>query len=99
MNSLNIAIDFSGTWNRDHETFMVVSELLQDHGHNVFIVTNRKPRQKGFVEEKVLQAHIEPSQVYFAGLTPKRQYMRNEGIEIDIWIDDEPESVFGLTNL
>jgi len=99
MNTLNIAIDFDGTWNRDHDTFMTISEIFQDRGHRVFIVTNRKPRQKKFVEEVVLQGPIEDHQLFFCGLTPKRQFMKDQGITIDIWIDDEPESVFGLTDL
>lgn len=88
---MKIAIDFDGTFAEDPGMFGDIVQCMQDHGHKVYIVTNRLERQKKFVEEVVL-SECEASIIY-AGAVPKAYYMKEQGIDIDLWIDDKPESI------
>jgi hypothetical protein len=91
MKKTTFAFDFDNTISRDPESFYTFMEELRDKGHNVYVVTARRPNifpddfdevmDRGFTVIKT--RHI-----------AKRLYMREvEGIEVDVWIDDCPEAV------
>lgn len=87
------SFDFDNTISRDVDGFIFLMEYLQKRGHDVYVVTARRPdihpedfapvEEKGF---KVIKTrHI-----------AKKHYMREiEGIEVDVWIDDCPEAILG----
>lgn len=91
---MKIAVDFDGTWDEDPEMFGELVNVIKDFGHDVCVVTGRIERQKKWVEEQVL-AHADVD-IYYAGVTPKRYYMKERNVEIDVWIDNEPGSIIGI---
>lgn len=84
------AFDYDNTISRDASGFITIMTELQARGHNVFVVTARRPdiHPEDFHEiEKYFK-------VYKTRHIAKRLYMREvEGIEVDIWVDDMPEAI------
>ena len=93
MKSLNIALDFDGTytaspllWNK----FIDHAYLL---GHEVYLVTCRPPDESDEVYE-ALGEHLPARNFFFTAGVNKQDYVLNaEGLKIDIWIDNEPEFI------
>ena len=88
MKSLNIAIDYDHTWSADPVAFKAIYFLLASAGHNPMIVTGRHEDDEAIVPE-----HRPPGLIWYTGRAPKREFMAKAGIQIDIWIDDAPESI------
>jgi hypothetical protein len=88
---MRIAIDYDGTWDRDPEAFLAVALAFRDAGHEVVMVTVRSERRPG----SPLPSVPPWITVYATGLAPKRAHMEELGIEVDIWIDDQPEWIVG----
>jgi hypothetical protein len=86
------AFDYDNTISRDADVFIAMMQMLQDRGHEVFVVTARRPdiHPEDFTEiEKYFK-------VYKTRHIAKRVYMREiEGIEVDVWVDDMPEAIIG----
>lgn len=86
------AFDYDNTISRDADVFITMMQMLQDSGHEVFVVTARRPdiHPEDFTEiEKYFK-------VYKTRHIAKRVYMREiEGIEVDVWVDDMPEAIIG----
>lgn len=84
------AFDFDNTISRDVVSFTKVMSLLSLAGHDVVVVTARRPdvHPEDFEEiEKFFK-------VYKTRHIAKRLYMREiEGIEVDVWVDDMPEAI------
>lgn len=84
------AFDYDNTISRDVEGFTRMMLLLEDRGHEVYVVTGRRD-------------HIHPEDFHDIAKTfkviktrhmAKRVYMREiEGIEVDVWVDDMPEAI------
>lgn len=84
------SFDFDNTISRDPEGFLAVMELLEKRGHICYVVTARPsdlcPEDLDFLEDKGYK-------VFFTELKAKRPFMRAQGINIDVWIDDSPGAV------
>ena len=85
------SFDFDNTISRDPEGFLAIMELLEKRGHTCYVVTARPsdlcPEDLNFLKDKGYK-------VFFTELKAKKKYMLNQGIEIDVWIDDSPGAVF-----
>jgi hypothetical protein len=81
---LYIAIDHDGTYDTDPETFDNVIKCFKEAGHYVFIVTARHP------EKHKLDL---PYEIFYTNGEKKHKFMKEQGIDIDIWIDDWPELI------
>lgn len=92
---MRIALDYDQTYTLDPETWEKVIERFTQAGHEVMIVTFRDP---GIPIEMSPGAGdgVPPIPVYYTSYCAKREFMRQRGIEIDIWIDDSPETI--ITN-
>lgn len=88
---MNLALDFDDTYTKDPELWHEVIRLAELRGHRVYVVTCRRDTPEN--REIVRVPTLPPYRHYFTGLAPKRWYMQQQGIEIDVWIDDLPESV------
>lgn len=92
VNMTTFAFDYDNTISRDADVFIAMMRMLQDRGHEVFVVTARRPdiHPEDFTEiEKYFK-------VYKTRHIAKRVYMREiEGIEVDVWVDDMPEAIIG----
>lgn len=91
-----IALDFDRTFTSDIEFWRLFVAQIVRRGHTVLCVTGRTDSERSRHEIKALFGEY----VYglltcciFCNHCPKRQCAREQGWEIDIWIDDFPESV------
>ena len=83
-----IAVDYDDTYTELPEIFEDFMKACKSKGHVVFFVTYRHPG----IDK------IETSwEVFYTGGKPKAEYMRSQGLEVDIWIDDYPELI-GVTH-
>jgi hypothetical protein len=89
---MNIAIDLDGTLDRDTELWRMFIGLCQLRGHWVCCVTARRSTKENidFVEDWLKENGLDIT-VFFTSLSSKVEYMKNAGIAIHIWIDDDPK--------
>lgn len=92
VNKTTFAFDYDNTISRDVIVFMAIMRMLQDRGHEVFVVTARRPD----IHPEDFHEIEKQFKVYKTRHIAKRVYMREvEGIEVDVWIDDMPEAITG----
>jgi len=79
-----IAMDYDDTFTSCPETWTSVINVLRRAGAHVVCVTSRTPEMK---------VRDFPGNVFYCSGKPKSQAMHEQGIEIKIWIDDQPEYI------
>lgn len=87
-----IAIDYDDTYTRDPMMWNDILQNMQDHGHLVYGVTGRAYQDDGMDDLHSQYCEL-TSDVYFTNGKAKRQFMADQGIHIDVWIDDSPEFI------
>lgn len=88
MKKLLIAVDYDGTYSADPETFDLVVSEFQSNGHECIMVTARGKQDLVKVNPNL------GLKVYYTEGELKDPFMRdNHTIEVDIWIEDRPQSV------
>jgi hypothetical protein len=85
---MKIAIDYDGTWDRDHAMWVLLAHMMQSNGHEVYIVTMRKDDRANEIRQLLTGL-----QVINTSQCAKADAMAKLGINIDVWIDDEPLSI------
>jgi hypothetical protein len=83
-----IGLDFDGTYSLDPPFWDSFIALAKACGHKVVCVTCREETL-----ESVQECDVPGVLTYFTNRAPKDWYMREKGVEVDVWIDDFPESV------
>lgn len=84
-----VALDYDDTITADIAAFAEVVEVFKRRGHRVIICTAR--HGIGGWRDKVVQVGILwEVPVYFTGGQPKRKYLNDRGIIVDVWVDDMP---------
>lgn len=89
---MKIALDYDGTFTEDKAFWMDFINQARKNGHEVFVVTYRHPDLDKIREEKFIN-NLGTSVIYTDGC-PKKSYCQSLGIEIDVWIDDRPQTVY-----
>jgi len=84
---LRIALDYDGTYTADSELWDAFIALARARGHLVLCVSCRRPTAENYEECKV------PVPIHFTSLAAKDWHMKQRGLPIDIWIDDEPRAI------
>lgn len=85
-----VAVDYDDTISHHDTGWLSILKAFELTGYRVIIVTYRQPH--AYPED--LQFLIDKGyKVYFTSQVAKRLYMREKGIEVDIWVDDTPESI------
>lgn len=99
---MNIAIDFDDTFTADPDLWRSFIEDALNRGHLVYIVTCRMDNDENRAEvHGDCGPQIGDSPItglprhrhYFTSMSPKRWFMLQRGVVIDIWIDDIPDCV------
>ena len=88
---LTIAIDFDDTFTSDPATWSDVIEVLQHAGHRVVCVSARRDCIEH--RQELMVALPNGVAVLLSYDTPKREFARRHGVNVDIWIDDMPEAI------
>lgn len=85
-----IAFDFDETISDNPELFLRVMKTFELSGWFVVVVTYRtpstSPEDLDFLVEKGYKC-------FFTSQKAKKKYMEDRGIPVDIWVDDEPETI------
>jgi len=90
-----VAIDYDDTISLNHNLWQEVINTFNSFGAKVYVVTYRESTR--FQDMKIPEGVID---TVFTNAQAKREYCEEMGIDIDIWIDDSPESViFGYSDL
>jgi len=90
---MNIAIDFDGTFDRDTVAWGAVVQVLQESGHQLFMVTGRNNDDKELVRQWAECSGISRGRVICTNGEAKRWHCEHRGLKIDVWIDDDPSSI------
>lgn len=94
MSKMNIAIDFDDTITRDMFAFRAIIAAFQNSGHDVYIVTYRSEQgNNSDIKQFCKRLRKGLAGIIYTNLESKEAYMRDLGIEVDIWIDDSPEYI------
>lgn len=84
-----VSIDYDGTWSRDPRGFALLAQSFASRGHEVIVCTGRVTGHKEV--ERECMPHV--SAIVFAHPLTKRQACKKHGYQVDVWIDDKPETV------
>lgn len=88
---LTIAIDFDETFTADVHLWRAFVALAQSLGHRVICVSAR--RNELAHRQELEHALPDGVPVLLSYDCPKRVYAADKGFDVDIWIDDMPESI------
>ena len=88
-----VGLDYDLTYTMDPDCWNVVIDTLRTFGHTVIVVTCRNPEDTGN-QISSGKIHVPNCPVYYTSGTPKDWYMmRHHGINVTVWIDDDPRSI------
>lgn len=85
-----ISLDYDDTFTADPKFWRSFVKNAQKAGHKVICITAR-----GFSESNKyeLELALPDIPIMFCDMKPKRIVAKNQGYDIDIWIDDTPEAI------
>lgn len=91
-NIVNIGLDYDGTVTSDYDAFVQLVNLFRSRGHSVYLVTMRYgsecQRDPLFMNlSRLTNGHLA------TGRMAKKKFCEDQGLRIDIWIDDNPIAV------
>lgn len=87
---MNFAIDYDGCADSDIQLFRIIITQMKAAGNKVYIVTMRYPSECAFVLanfQDIVDGVIPTSRM------AKRKVVENHGIEINVWMDDNPRAI------
>ncbi len=86
---MNISIDYDETYTCDPEAWDSVIKVLKGCGHTVYCVTMR---HSDLHESLEVMANLngKVDAIFFTGRKGKKDFMYEQGININVWIDDMP---------
>ncbi len=85
---MKIALDYDNTYTLDPDGWNIFIETMISRGHEIYIVTHRHYELDKIPHD--IKIHI----IYTNGVAKKLYTWAFHGVEIDVWIDDKPETVF-----
>jgi hypothetical protein len=84
-----VAIDYDDTYTLSPNMWKEAITLFRHYGFEVYIVTYRHSTQFSDMDRDIKGI----KDVIFTNGNSKQKYCENIGINVDIWIDDSPESI------
>ena len=87
---MNISIDYDDTYTRDPSMWNRVIKLMRQGGHKVYIVTWRSESES---TEVYLKLGDLVDGIYPTNRVAKLHYMFQQGVDINIWVDDNSASI------
>lgn len=82
-----IALDWDDTYTRDPAAWNEFIDLMQRNGHTVYCVTVRYRSEARCVYE-ALESRVDG--IFCTGRKAKRPFMFERGLNVSVWVDDEP---------
>lgn len=87
---MTFAIDFDDTFSESPRFFHEFLDLIEKYGHKAYLVT---ARYKEMNNKDIVETVRNRIPIVFCGMKNKRSFCENNGIFIDVWIDDLPEYI------
>ena len=94
---MKIALDWDGTARSDPHGFADVVKVFRKRGHEVFICTMRNPEREPINSDLLKLFRDERGyeiEVYYTDREAKLEYCQRHGINVDVWIDDNPHFLY-----
>lgn len=89
---MKISLDYDDTYTRDPLLWNWFVAQALERGHDVYCVTARNPSQLDEVEFTLGRVLL-PGHIIATSQQPKRPFVNQMGVTIDVWIDDMPEMI------
>jgi hypothetical protein len=86
---MNISLDYDETYTRDPVAWDEFIVLMKARGHTVYCVTLRSPKLHESLEV-MSDLNGKVDAIFFTNRTAKRSFMSNQGLWVDVWVDDMP---------
>lgn len=89
---MTISIDLDRTWTADPKAWLDWYNSFTRRGHRIIMITGRDSWSSD------MDRHLIPRgmPILFCGARPKRAVAEEAGFDVDVWIDDTPESITGF---
>lgn len=87
------SLDFDDTFTASPALWRLFCQMAHMAGHTVVCITARNETDANIAELKA--ALPDTVSFYFASCQPKREFARELGLEINVWIDDYPDAIVG----
>jgi|SRR5699024_7799902 len=84
------SFDFDNTITRDPTAFLWMMNYLRDRGHEVLVCT---ARYSGYEFDDMNFVKEQKFPIYYTSGMGKRKFMKDQGILVDVWIDDMPDAI------
>lgn len=88
---MTFALDYDGTATGDLEMWVAICRFMRQRGHRVYIVTMRYPSECSDISAALLQ---NVDGLYPTSRMSKKEHIGKQGIDIHVWIDDNPIAVY-----
>jgi hypothetical protein len=90
---MNLSLDYDDTYTRDPEFWDGFIRSARKRGHKVYCVTMRHsfPSKEAYEVADSLNGKVDA--MFFTARKGKRDFMYEQGICIDVWIDDRPDFI------
>lgn len=90
---VTFALDFDNTYTRTPQLWDIFISEARKSGNRVFIVTYRDEElDRDYRLDALERNQLVP--VFYTGGVAKKFFMQRAGFNIDVWIDDKPETLF-----
>jgi hypothetical protein len=86
-----IALDYDRTYTADQELWNAFIKAARSRGHEVIILTWRTSA----IDPEFERLYPKVNAIWCTDRGSKRAYAERLGVKVDIWIDDNPESIIG----
>ena len=91
---LTIAIDYDNTFTAAPKMWAEWINIARRFGHRVICVTSRRPTNSARKQiDDSFDEHGIVIAVWFTSGSAKQWYMNEIGVKVDIWIEDNPQSI------
>lgn len=87
---MNIALDYDDTYTLDPIAWSAFILMMRQRHHNVYLVSWRTPEETSPDIEKI---RVELTDVIFTSRKAKFYFVEKLGINIHVWIDDNPWAI------
>lgn len=90
---MRIGLDYDDTFTRDPQGWANFVNMMYSRGHLVYIVTWRTPEESKEVACDMQYWKVNDVGIYSTSRKAKEKFMFEQGVCIDVWIDDNPRAI------
>jgi hypothetical protein len=88
---VNFGLDYEGTFARDTVLWGLLITQMKIRGHRIYLFTLKTTTEAASIPAS---ATSQMTATYATSRRSKEDYARSRGIVIDVWIDNNPKSIY-----